>query len=89
MVFALFIQQEIGSAGVGIKIPKLFWSVKYQEAHDMFGHLGKQATKDVIEHLGWKLLDAGGICESCAVGKAKQAGVPQVSFKPELKDGER
>ena len=55
----------------------------------MFSHLGKQATKDVIEHLGWKMTDECSICESCAVGKAKQASVLQVSIKPELNLGKR
>jgi hypothetical protein len=88
MVFAMFFQREIGAAGVA-KPDNDLVAVEYHEAHERLGHLGEEATKVIAKNIGWKITGTPGVCESCAVGKAKQKPLPQVSHNKPLGEGER
>ena len=55
-------------------------TITLKEAHEMLGHMNNDATKQTIEALGYSITDTTmPVCESCAVGKAKQKDVPKVS----------
>ena len=87
MIFAAYIKQEVAAASVGENVKM---NVDYKVAHDMLGHFGIEATKKSAENLGWTITgESRDSCEGCAVAKAKQASLPQVSLTEPLKEGER
>jgi hypothetical protein len=61
----------------------------YAEAHDILGHMGEEATRKAARQLGWQVSGPASVCEYCAVGKAKQQSLPQVSSSEPLKENER
>ena len=85
VVFATCFRREIGAAGISdVKI-----TMSYKEAHDILGHLGEEATKATAKFIGWIITGDVPACEACAVGKAKQKAVPQVTSIEPLQMGDR
>lgn len=62
--------------------------MKYVEYHDLLGHTGEEATKKKAKYLGIKIFGEALVCEVCAVGKAKQKSMPQVTHSDPLQPGE-
>jgi hypothetical protein len=51
-----------------------------QQAHSQFGHVNEDATRKMAKALGLELTKGTfGVCESCAIGKAKQKNVPKAT----------
>ena len=51
-----------------------------QQLHSRLGHCGEDATKKSAEQLGIELAPGQlGVCESCAIGKARQKNVPKAT----------
>jgi hypothetical protein len=87
MIFALFMEREDGAGAV--EKPKDSGIVmEYKQAHDKLGHMGEEATRKAAKALGWTLTGTAGVCESCAVAKAKQKSVPKVTNAKPLQANE-
>jgi len=88
VVFAAYLQREIGAAGVE-RNAQGDVQMDYNVAHTKLGHMGEAMTRKTARALGWQITGAKTVCESCAVAKAKQASLPKVTFAQPLKKGER
>ena len=98
VVFAVCIKRDKGEGGdngnpknndemaMVAAAPKI--SMEYMMAHDKLGHMGEATTRAVAKQLGWTITGVAQVCEWCAVAKAKQKAVPQVSFAEPLKINE-
>jgi hypothetical protein len=63
-------QHEVAAAG----LPTI------QQIHSRLGHCGEAATKAAAKHLGIQLAPGEwSVCESCAIGKAKQKNIPKTT----------
>ena len=50
-----------------------------KKAHALLGHPSEALTRKIAKALKWTLTRGGlGVCEPCAVAKAKQKNVPQI-----------
>jgi hypothetical protein len=50
-----------------------------KRAHVLLGHPSEALTRQIAKALKWTLTRGGlGVCESCAVAKAKQKNLPQI-----------
>jgi hypothetical protein len=69
--------EMVNMAAQDIK-PKMTMTIK--QAHERFGHIGKDKTWAMAKHLGIKVTQEKlKPCEGCTVAKAKQKNVPQVN----------
>ena len=96
VVFAICIKRDSNAVNEGsdTKSPELAMmaatkTMPYEMAHDKLGHIGEAATRATAKAMGWKLTGKANVCEHCAVSKAKQKAVPQVTFADPLQVGER
>ena len=76
VIFATYISRELGNAAIANQKP---FAITYEQAHRLFGHIGKPMTKMICKYRGWTLTgNDEAICESCQVSKAKQKSLPKV-----------
>ena len=59
-------------------------SISINKVHEMFGHINETSCRSIAKHLDMKITKGPmAVCESCAVGKAKQK--PLSKNKPKVK----
>ena len=49
--------------------------------HEIYGHIGEEATKWTADHYGHKCQGSLDPCESCALAKARQRNLNRVAIK--------
>ena len=90
-IFAVWIERgsqkgsELELANLtGTRIESVHKSISYGLMHQKLGHMGKDATIQIAEYLGYtvQVEEDQAPCEHCAVAKAKQKNVPKITSRP-------
>ena len=75
------VYQEVAASQLPLPPPM---KMNLMTAHERLGHVGMATTKKMASSLNWILTRNPQPCEWCAVAKAKQKSVPQVSHTTPL-----
>jgi len=88
-IFAIYIKRNEGSELNALEVAKDV-PISVAKAHSLFGHMDENRTREVARHLGYRVVRGSmTVCEPCAVAKAKQKNLPQVSErKKSVSNGE-
>ncbi len=54
-------------------------SIEVNDAHRKHGHIGMEKVKGHYKNLVWRLTGVEKVCDSCALGKARQKNLNQVN----------
>jgi hypothetical protein len=70
---------SIKSAGSEIDPEKSEMKVDINRIHKIVGHVGEKALRATSHHYDWKLTGKLEVCEECAIVKARQKNINEIS----------